>query len=351
MIPMGIWFAGLPVAIGCALWNCKHSRRFARRLFGQLPVFMALGINFAIVPLLFLQTTYYKSFYTATILMGWHWLVVIPILIVGYYSLYLAAFSRHEENDERRPKRMILFGIIASLSLIAIGILITNGLTLMVRSDLWSGIMERTNYYGATTGLANNMRDSAVWVRLATMFSLGLMTTGVWAAFDSHFLCKNNEENEQYRRWTVKLTTVVVLIGYLIFCSVAIPSDSAFFEVVRTAYPVLDHFSLRHVAALGFGLILIAIFAAFSKTTAKKYVLGMTVMQILILAGFGILRQIGQNTGVANYVDVSKIPTDIQWTPLVSFLVLFVIGLLTIVWMVRQCVICVDDSSASTPPG
>ena len=91
MIPMGIWFAGLPVVILCALRNGEHSRFYARRMTKQLPVMMALGINFGIVPLLFLQTTYYKAFYTATILTAWFWIAVIPILIIGYYSLYIAA--------------------------------------------------------------------------------------------------------------------------------------------------------------------------------------------------------------------------------------------------------------------
>ena len=109
MIPMGIWLAGLPVMILCALWNGEHSRFYARRISTQLPVMMALGINFAIVPLLFLQTTYYKAFYTATILTAWYWLAVIPILIVGYYSIYIAAYS-----GERRG-RMILFCILASV--------------------------------------------------------------------------------------------------------------------------------------------------------------------------------------------------------------------------------------------
>lgn len=341
MIPMGIWFAGLPVAIGCAIWNCKHSRRFARRLFGQLPIFMALGINFGIVPLLFLQTTYYKSFYTATILMGWHWLAVIPILIVGYYALYLAAFARRREEDAGRNGRMILFGVVASLCLIAIGVLMTNGLTLMVRSDLWPGIMERTGYDGAATGLADNLRDPAVWLRLATMFALGLMTTGVWTAFDSHCLMKNSGENAPYRLWTIEFANLLMFFGFLLLQSVGFyltwgnPGDS-----ITTAYPARLFHATVQLELLAWAFLALAAVRTWiwRKPAGPLPYLGVAV-HVLGLALFGIMRQVGQNAGVAPYVDVARLPEAVQWSPLIAFLVVFVLGLVVIGWMIRQCIL------------
>ncbi|GHT17814.1 hypothetical protein FACS1894189_4440 [Planctomycetales bacterium] len=345
-IPMGIWFAGLPVAVLCALWNCKHSRQYAQRMFGQFPIMMALGINFGIVPLLFLQTTYYESFYTATILMAWHWIVIIPILIVGYYSLYLAAFSRRSLNGNQRNGKMILYGIIASLCLTGIGILIANGLSLMVRSDLWAGIMERTNYYGATTGAANNMRDPALWVRLATMFGLGLLTTSVWAVVDSHLLLRPNHEPSNhepeaivpgnditaYQRWTTTLAVILSFLGAVILtgteCQVKAESASA---ALKTLYP---HF--------GFILLLAyLVFVSFILTKrSKKFLCVAGTLHLLTLAGFGIIRQIGQNAGVAPFVNVSQLDTSVQWSPLIAFLVVFLLGVGLILWMVRQAAKC-----------
>ncbi|MDR1964316.1 MAG: hypothetical protein LBQ50_11100 [Planctomycetaceae bacterium] len=343
LIPMGLWFAGLPIAILCGLWNCEHSRRYARRMFGQFPIIMALGINFGIVPLLFLQTTYYKSFYTATILMAWHWIAVIPILIVGYYALYLAAFSRRNENDPQRSGRTLFYGIIASVCLIAIGILISNGLTLMVRSDLWNGIMERTNYYGATTGVANNMRDSALWIRFATMFGLGLLTVSVWAVVDSHLLLRNrsavakpdefaNNGIALYRRWTTMLAVLLSVLGAAVLTATEwVVKTGNGGENIAIAYPY-------------FGWIVLSAFLVFvSLLMAKlvtrhsgKLVTVAVLFHVLTLAGFGIIRQIGQNAGVGHYVDVAKIPTNIQWSPLLAFLLVFVAGLVVIAWMIKQ---------------
>jgi hypothetical protein len=352
LIPMGIWFAGLPVAVFCALQNSNNSRFYARRMFGQFPIMMALGINFGIVPLLFLQTTYYKSFYTATILTAWHWIAVIPILIVGYYALYLASFSRqqhaqpdkqHQHNQKVGPidenklecnKRscpMILYGMIASVCLICVGILITNGLTLMVRSDLWAGIMERTNFYGATTGVANNMSDPALWFRLMTMFGLGLLTTAVWSVADSHFLQRKTEETIEYRRWTITLAAILTVLGatVLTIAEWAVKGGSGS-EALKTAYP---HFGFVVLSAY---LVFVSILIA---KRSEIFLFAAVLLHLVTLAVFGIIRQIGQNTGTAQFIDVSKLEISVQWSPLIAFLVVFVLGVGLIVWMVRQAVI------------
>jgi hypothetical protein len=226
MIPMGIWFAGLPVAVMCALWNCERARFYAKRMSKQLPVMMALGINFGIVPLLFLQTTYYKAFYTATILTAWYWIAVIPIVLVGYYSIYIAAYSdgRSSGNEckegggskcnvGKRNGRLIAFSILASACLVSIAVLNTNGLTLIVSGDQWQAMVQVTSHYGAVWGTANNFHDPTLWMRLATMFGLGLITAGVWATFDAHFLLRQKDAPATYRQWTTTLACLRAFLG------------------------------------------------------------------------------------------------------------------------------------------
>src|SRR3970282_164891 len=90
MVFMNLWLAGLPAAL-CLI---RLRPLAANRLFKTMPFFMAFGINAGIVPLLFLQTLYPQFFYPATILQAWFWFVVIPLLLVAYYAVYLAAFGR-----------------------------------------------------------------------------------------------------------------------------------------------------------------------------------------------------------------------------------------------------------------
>jgi len=324
MIPMGIWFAGLPVVILCALWNGKHSQCYAQRISSQLPVMMALGINFAIVPLLFLQTTYYKAFYTATILTAWYWLAVIPILIVGYYSIYIAAYS-----GERRG-RMILFSILASICLINIALLITNGLSLMVNSGQWSEMIAQTGYYGAVLGTANNFEDLTLWIRFATMFGLGLLTAGVWTTFDAHFLMRADAENvpADYRRWSVTLALLMTAIG------AAILTGTEWYLKTVGSSEVYPHFGWILLIAY---TVFLALLLAKAKRVSAMMVGIATALQFLTLAGFGVIRQIGQNTGMAKFVDVSTLPERVQWDTLIVFVVCFLLGVGVIVWMVAQC--------------
>ena len=347
MIPMGIWFAGLPIVILCALWNCERSRFYARRMSKQLPVIMALGINFGIVPLLFLQTTYYKSFYTATILTAWYWIAVIPILIVGYYSLYIAAYS-----GERRG-RMILFSLLASLCLICIGILNTNGLTLMVSStQQWSKMASQTGYYGAVLGTANNFSAPVMWMRFVTMFGLGLITAGVWAAFDAHFLMRSNAPDvpENYRQWTTTLALLMTFIGAAILTSteyvVKTGADPAtqIYPASSTVYPYFG--TVLFSSLMTFMVLLMAKVQAITLKAGSALLVAIAaVLQFLTLAVFGALRQEGQNNGIVAFqgTSVSTLPEAVQWDTLIAFVVIFLLGVGVIVWMVAQCVKCMGE--------
>lgn len=249
--------------------------------------------------------------------------------------------------------------MIASVCLVVIGILIANGLTLMVRTDLWAGIMERTNHYGATTGVANNMRDTALWIRFATMFGLGLITAGVWAAVDSHLLLRNNcpaqnpvQKSEKsvsdgitpYRRWTILLSVLLTVLGTILLTGTewAVKTGNGG-ENLAIAYP---HFGWVVLSA--FLVFVSLLFAQLISRHSGKFITLAVLLHLLTLSCFGIIRQIGQNAGVSQYVDVAKIPTNIQWSPLLAFLVVFVAGLVVIAWMLRQVVVSANKPNSES---
>ena len=97
-IPMGLWYAGIPIALGLRLLNNPQGRHFASRLMRQMPLIVAYGVNLGIVPLLFTQLAYPQLFYPATILMAWFWLAIIVMLIPAYYGVYLYAWGLKKEE-------------------------------------------------------------------------------------------------------------------------------------------------------------------------------------------------------------------------------------------------------------
>ncbi|MDR1052861.1 MAG: hypothetical protein LBL39_01690 [Planctomycetaceae bacterium] len=364
---MGIWFAGLPLAILCLLQNGKNSNRFARRIFTQLPIMLAIGINFGIVPLLFTQTIFYKPFYTATILMAWCWFAVVPILIVGYYAVYLASFSvkatdplkqnakknnkenKRNKNSTQKNYRTIIFGVIASLCLIAIGTVMVNGQTLMVRSDLWSSIMERTGVYGATTGLASNMSDPSVWIRLSTVFAIGLITTAVWSIVDSHFLLRKSAdadeeiEDAEYRVWTFSFAFVVTVIGAVMLAGIS--CLTACFNIAGFVSARISELSVAEVSILiaaVVSLLVVGVLILAMKLCvglrSKILVVLAAIAHVVVLSSFGIIRQLGQNTRLQQYVDSAQ-SLSLAWEAFIPFLIIFVIGAVVIGWMLRQLIV------------
>lgn len=59
-----------------------------------MPFALSAAITAGVAPLLFVQILYQKAFYTANLLLFHRWMAILPVLIVGFYLLYLLK-SRH----------------------------------------------------------------------------------------------------------------------------------------------------------------------------------------------------------------------------------------------------------------
>ncbi len=54
-----------------------------------LPAMLSGAITAGVAPLLFLQILYQREFYTANLLLFSRWMLILPVLIVGFYALYI----------------------------------------------------------------------------------------------------------------------------------------------------------------------------------------------------------------------------------------------------------------------
>lgn len=59
-----------------------------------LPFALGAAITAGVAPLLFLQILYKESFYTSSLLLFNRWMAIVPVLIIGFYALYLAKSAR-----------------------------------------------------------------------------------------------------------------------------------------------------------------------------------------------------------------------------------------------------------------
>ena len=191
-VPMNLWYAGLLIALVLHLRGSEPGRRFAGRLLQQMPIIVAFGINFGIVPLLFMQLAYYKVFYPATILMACFWLAIIVLLIPAYYGVYAYALGLSNSGDypvSRRGKNGTVSlgaasgtgmagwrraaGWVSALLFICIGFTFANGMSLMEHVPRWLELWNAYSTAAAATGTALNVGDPTLWPRWLLMFGLG----------------------------------------------------------------------------------------------------------------------------------------------------------------------------------
>lgn len=82
-----LWLAWTAIASGTGAIP-RSLQPLSRVLREWMPFVLSGAITAGVAPLLFVQILYQQQFYTANLLLGWRWMVVIPVLIVAFYFLY-----------------------------------------------------------------------------------------------------------------------------------------------------------------------------------------------------------------------------------------------------------------------
>jgi len=367
VVPMNLWYAGLPVAMLLWLRGGEHGRRFSARLMRQMPVIVALGVNLGVVPLLFVQVAYYKVFYPATILMAWSWLLIVVLLIPAYYAVYFYAIGLRDEagstparkaavpeplpspargrgvgGEGCRPKNRKLLsagrkaaGWAAAVLFIAIGFLFANGLSLMAHVQRWPELWQAHNMAGAALGTALNVGDPSLWPRWLLMFGLALATTAAWVYFDAAFFARR--ESEDYRRWAARFAAKLYAPGMILFAAAG--SWYVFgtwpAELRQTMTAGAMHV-LTMATGMSPGLPFVLLW------TRRRRLPTRAAAALIGLAQFGVLginaisRHLVQKVSLEGFLDVSAQPTAVQWGPMAVFLTTFLLGLGVIAWMLAQ---------------
>jgi hypothetical protein len=152
--------------------NDSKQLALAKDISRMLPTAIALLVNLAIPPLLFLQVLYGPFFYTSSILMGLPWIAVIPLLITGYTLSYRMRSAMKEGS-----RWTVAIGAGSALSLLSIGFILTNNVTLMLHPNTWADAY-RSSVHGANL----NFSDPTIWPRYAHMITGMLAGAGAFVA-------------------------------------------------------------------------------------------------------------------------------------------------------------------------
>ena len=207
--PMNVWYAGAIVALLLGRSGSVHAQLLSARLLRRMPIMVAYGVNFGIVPLLFMQVAYYKVFYPATILMAWPWFSVFVLLTVAYYGIYLYAGGLHDgiPNDSPAPRGRVDRGDPLSGDRIPVRQRLQpdgerRGLAAAVAGEQRGG---------APLGTALNLGDPTLWPRWLMMFGLALTTTAAYIGIDAGLFAA--AAPDAYRQWARGLALKLYSLG------------------------------------------------------------------------------------------------------------------------------------------
>ncbi|MBU0984905.1 MAG: hypothetical protein KKA42_13615, partial [candidate division Zixibacteria bacterium] len=92
----------------------KWQHPVVQRFLKLFPTVMAATVTFGVAPLLFVQLTYHRQVYSASIISGWFWLMIIPVVIVVYYLLYATAFRKPDRAGDG-PSTLLWIGLAGML--------------------------------------------------------------------------------------------------------------------------------------------------------------------------------------------------------------------------------------------
>jgi hypothetical protein len=333
---MNLWLAGL--LVGLVLIRRREPLATAgRRLVGATPIWIALGVNAGIVPLLFVQVLYPQFFYTSTILQAGPWLAIIPLLIVAYYGTYVYVLGRKAGRTDRWIGAA---GWTAAAIFLAIGVMFATQMQFMTAVDRWAETM-----VGAAGGTSAGTRlalGGAALHRFVLMIGLALGTTAAYLALDVEILRRRRDRAPDAGRTLGPLILGLATLGLFTFALGSMVYWPAVADQLRLTPAWTALAAAGPLAAVGGA----ALFLVRPGRATAFLLLGLQLSSLLFNA---IARQMVQVAELAPHFDLRTVPVNFQVSPVLLFAVTLVLGLTTIGWLVHVFVREGGEPEVPTP--
>jgi hypothetical protein len=318
-----ILLGGLMVVPGLnLLGRSSASRTMALAFAKRLPVVMTYVINLGVPPLLFAQVLYGRALYTSSVVIGLYWILVIPLLMLCYWLLYRFS-ARMEEGKTAWWSSG--FALLIAMSIAKIYV---SNMTLMVRPEAWQAM-----YSAGQSGTSLPSGDPSVMWRWLMALAGGPLFAGIWALW----LASRGTFNAADKRFLTRLGGSLAAGGallQLVFAAAIYRVQPA--AVLRTLSlnPVYDYARYAWIAAI----VLAAVLGALAFLRPALGAIGSwagVAVAFLIVASLALYRDgVRDATLLSKGFDVWQLPVVTNWSVVIIFLVLFVVGLAAIGWLI-----------------
>jgi len=281
----------------------------------NLPVLVALTINFGVPPLLFVQVLYGHLFYSSSIIIAIPWILVIPVLILAYYGAHIYA---HRIDHSPALARGSL--LISTILLLYIGFMYVNNSTLALTPERWGMHFDRPG------GGSLNLGEVTLLPRYLHFIIGAIAIAGLGKAVWHHFDKKMADAEKQGQiRSGLQIFGWVTLVqmGIGTWFWLSLPNEMwKLFMGQNIAYTLL--------MTGGWILALLILHSAFTKRLWASLIWGLMTLVVMI-----IIRDLVRHAYLGEIFSPADLVTTGESSPLLAFLVIFVIGLISIYYMLK----------------
>jgi len=321
----------LNVALGGTIIGAVHAglakgqdapgRRLGRLLVGLLPASVSFAVTTGVAPLLFIQLMYGQLFYAATVLVGWIWLTILPLIVVGYYAVYLYKFEVGAPGG--RPAWLSVAGF-CFVVVAAIQVLVN---VLQLTPPRWEAV-------AAAVGAA--FQDPTLLPRYLHFLFGSLAAAGLFLAVVAVERAHRTPDpffTWLARRgvvWALAATGLQMVDGFWFLFS--LPRNHLIALVGGQAMPTV------HLAiGMMLGFLTLILLSGLREPERQRSLVRFTagVMLVAVFAMIG-LREVVRAMYLSPLVRLRELPSQTQADVTLLFFIVFLLGLATVAWMVRS---------------
>jgi hypothetical protein len=294
-------------------------RALLHLVLGLLSPAMSFTITTGVAPLLFVQVLYAQTFYPATIVVGWVWLGLLVLLVLGYYAVYLGKFD--VGGPESAPRWVGL----AAVCVVAIALIQVLVNVLQLTPGRWPAV---------GLSLAAAFRDPTLLPRFLHFLIGGLAVAGLFLA---HLAVERHQRTPDPAyawiavrgiRWALVATALQVAVGFWFLF--ALPTD-VIRPLMQGRFPETPTLAV----ATGLGLLTLIVLARTTDPVGQRsLVRGAAASMVATLFTMIPLRDMVRGLYLLPYVRPHEFPVKTQADVLILFLILFAAGLATVGWMI-----------------
>ncbi len=284
----------------------------------NIPVLIALTINFGVPPLLFVQVLYGHLFYSSSIIMAVPWILVIPILIIAYYGAYIFVYKKGKNNPLAK-----LALLLSTLLLLTIAFFYVNNLTLMLRPDRWQA------YFDNPGGTNLNLTEPTLIPRYLHFVIASVAVAGLGIATFAFFNKKLEEkEKSDEMKKGLKIfsiaTIVQIVIGFWFWF--ALPDNIMMMFMGKNIL-------LTILLVLGILLAIPALIGGF-KGNFKMAVFSIVPILLIMI----LIRDFVRGAYLSDVFKLSSLEVTHKYGSLVLFLVAFLAGIALLYYMITMLI-------------